>query len=354
MANLVNKSSIVLPGNYDLSNILFLIDNESPGRVRVSAKDGNVTEQFAIEEFTESYDALMALVGYSYTDTRTSAGGSTFYTLARVPPAQHPLYSNFYCTEVADGRGLVFDGTYTPANNQPSPYLFASGPSYQKFLGTATFAPLTQYIAPDGSLDASGTAIPEYYRYISYSCQGRAEYLTRPIGNMVYKEGTPAGKTFPGQAISVERKADLEVTWHQVPEDWISANGVGLVLNPTKIFNGIGCVNSVDIWGFSAGTLLMLKPTINRYPAPLFLANPGSLQTQTFYCDITFKFVFFDPPLGVNPGYIQKGHNNKPYWAGETGSQTLYYYAAARKTDGTVSDVATYPTYAYATMFNHV
>jgi len=375
MGSLINVQAaggalVLLPTPYQFSNLAWMIDNEDPGRGAFSAHDGRVTVKMATPftnpDGTDYLNCFNNLLGYSY----TGIGPNNTYFLRRNPPFSHPKLPTYYCTHIEDSYGFQYglaNGTtqYQPVNPGVNAYQLQAGALYNYMIFTATFEPLKAYLAPDSA------ALPEYYRYIEYDYSGRAEFLTRPYGNFLAKEGTvsaggvvPDGHCFPVDFKAVEQKADIQIMWRQVPEDWVSANGIGVPGLPQKIFNCIGSVNSGAIWGFPAGTLLMLKPDIDRYPCPLVLAQPGVNSLQTMYCDIKFKFVWHDPPLGVQVlgigAPIQRGHNNKPFFTGYGGgnagvTRTLYYYAAAPIVGvPTPSNVATYDAVDFTQMFTNV
>ncbi len=324
--------SVVLP------DLLIMVDNESPGKTSLTAKDGHRTEKIAVP-FDIAYDAQLAILGYSYT-----SGMAAKASLKRLVPLRHPLYTNYYCSGVNNEYGYQFTGKYPSPTGTGNPGVQQFGAKYIYSIFDATFEPNKIYYAPDSA------QLPEYNRYISYEYDGRAEFIERPFGQMVFTEGPGAGHPFQGRSISIETKADFQVTWWQVPEDWVSINGVGLPGFPTKIFNCIGTLNNTAIWNFPKGTLLMLKPKVLRYPCPLMLMNPGTLSPQTFYLDIQLNFVWFDPPGAPTT----KGHNNKPWFPGEVGTQMKYYLATARKKDRSASTVQTYPYSEFKDMFTNV
>lgn len=348
-AGIQTSTAVVVPTPVNMNNVLWMIDNQSPDRQSLTAKDGRISVKMAVP-FTGMYNYFLQLVGFSYTQITTPGMGlSKTYKLMRRLPAAHPGWRTFICTGISDAYGYQFAGSYTGAGAFIQRFQLPKGSLYNWCIFTAQFEPIPIKLWPDEAL------VGEQYRYISYEYDGRAEYLTRPPGFMGYKEGPspPVGAKYPGQSISLEQKTDYEMTWHQVPEDWISVNAVGELCRPTKILSCVGAVNSVEFLGFEAGTLLMLKPKIKRYPSPLILTDPKLGSVQSFYCDITFKFVFFDPPLVA--GATTKGHNAKPFFSG-SGTKTLYSLATMMTNDvpPVPGTVGTYPGRNFNEMFGHV
>ncbi len=334
---------VQVPRKIAMDEVAFWIDNESPGRTQLSAKDGRRSETFACP-FNIAEDVQLAMVGYSYTWKDDELG---IYKLKRVPPMRHPRKSNWFCTEIPDEGGLLYDGTYTPVDVSRDTRSFRFGPNYEFSKFTANFEPSRILYAGDG------VGLDEHYRYVSGDAQGRAEFLKRPRGQFIFTEG-PTDQTPFGETFQIERKADFTVMWWQVPEDWVSANGQGVIPFPTKIFECIGAVNSQEIWGYPAGTLMMNKPEILRYPSPLMLtANNGlPLPPQSFYLDIKFSFVWFDPPPGTGE---ERGHNNFPQLvAGATDAEIQYYMAKVKKADNTAGIMKRFPLVDFTQMFTHV
>ena len=107
---------------------------------------------------------------------------------------------------------------------------------------------------------------------------------------------------------------------------------------PTKLLDGIGCVNHAEFLEFPAGVLLLGAPRIRRYRVPLWAQEPIILY------DIALPYQFFDPPQGpTNP--TGRGHNTFPY------SRSGKYGSAKRR--GTAS-TPYLPKANFENVFTHV
>jgi hypothetical protein len=301
------------------------IDNKHPGSGAFTTKTARVTEVIRVD-FDEAYDAMLSLLGYSYV---VPAIGAAPAHLVRVPPLRHPFFTWLFCTAVTDARGVQFSGrTFWNVDGA-----LPAEADYSQFELHCTFEPLPYAPIPDAQAARDGSGnIEEYARYVSYQYGFKTESLLRPAGSLRWAEtgsnGPQAGTNFAGDFSSMVSKADLFLTWHQVPEEFIVDADSDEIL-PTQLLAQNGTVNLTEFLGFAPGTLLLLAPRIERYPAPLLATGTWDF---LYYCDVTFPLVYFNPPQGA-ASPIGAGWNTCPFFS-PAATQLDYYYVSTGGSNG--------------------
>ncbi len=117
--------------------------------------------------------------------------------------------------------------------------------------------------------------------------------------HLVFTEGAPASKTFPGEINEYKTSTALTILWHQVPADYaMDEDGFA-----RKIIQGVGRVNDDTFLGCPRGTLLCYPPRFRRYAQPVRTTDNGKL----WALDIELNFGHFDPPPAV--GYPDEDGN---------------------------------------------
>lgn len=327
------------PVGFDFSSFWHLqIDNRHPGRGNFTAKTGQVSEIARIE-WDYSYDAMLEILGYSYVNNSNK--------LCRVPPVKHPFWTNMRATAITDSGGVQFTGK----TDYNAPGAIPSDADYTYLEVAVTFEPLPFEALPDGTLDTDGaTVITEEKRYVSYEYDFTSQFLERPPGNMKWAEtGTGGPQTDGGVPINVhviESHADIAITWHQIPEEYVVDVANRRIL-PTKWMNAIGKVNSADWLGFNKQTLMMKPPIIKRYPAPM---HAGEENKQLFYLDITMMLDYFEPSRGATSPN-DRGHQLVPFFSTNNSVTETGYFLV--KTNGSAGGAKLYREVDFATLFTH-
>ena len=323
-----------------------MIDNKHPGAASFTQKTGHITEIARID-WDYSYDAVLSLLGFSYSDGTT---------LRRRAPLRHPTWTNMSATAITDARGVKFDGQISP--NKPG--ALPKDASYKFYEVNVNFEPLNMLCLADSSSNPrTGAMIKEWERYTSYEFNFTAQALERPTGNQItWAEGPSIGNAVPNKIFTVEKHADIAFTWHCVPEGFVTDISTSKIL-PQKFVKAIGTVNADTFMGMPPGTLLFKPPIIKRYPSPLIPTNPGDLK---MYLDITLMLDYFNPTLGASPA-LSAGHQVVPCFTGAS-SEILYYLVRIGGATGAAAAIAAaqpgggsagciYPFSSFSNCFTH-
>jgi len=259
---------------------------------------------------TSGNGLIPQVLGYSERIAPGVIGGPG--QISRQIPIKHPYFPWLYATMIADVKGIKPTGIY---NNEAQGGSFSM--QYEFAIVTIGFSSLTYDVISDQEL-ADNYSNDESYRYVTKISESTAEYISVDRGQYVFTGGAvgnPDGKTFNLGTGRITIKVDLQWDWHDVPARSIFNNdGTGNIA--TNIYNCIGKVNNAEIWGFPAGTLLMMTPkftpTIQPVsPLTMGVANPLISPPRSF--DVRLLFKYWDPPVapGGNGGY--RGHNLAMY-----------------------------------------
>jgi hypothetical protein len=188
------------------------------------------------------------------------------------------------------------------------------------------------------AVTVSGTPFREYRRFVSYTTETSAEYLTFKAGAYMFESDVDAIKNQPiagffGKILIP--KVVVKLTWHMVPYYFIDPKSI----QGTNLFEGLGRVNQKQFFGFDPGELLFTGFTNVPKPKAQFTNVDYSLGSVTetgvpnineiMNIDITFNFLYIpifsydqdgnpypSRPNGIinpnNKSYINAGHNLGP------------------------------------------
>ena len=272
------------------------------------------------------------------------------YKLFRSNPPRHPLYPEMRACKMAVAR-LSPGEQPTDAGGVPVP---GANPQLIKTSDDPA-AEVTRYAAYEKaevtiafdlfpyehlSDDDPAWQAKEYLRNTTIFDQTEARLeviMAETTSFLEFTEGWAGGPTvgqaFGGTIGEYQVRADLTVVWHAVAHNFVFDRH-----KPTKLLDGIGCVNHAEFLEFPAGVLLLGAPRIRRYRVPLWAQEPIILY------DIALPYQFFDPPQGpTNP--TGRGHNTFPY------SRSGKYGSAKRR--GTAS-TPYLPKANFENVFTHV
>jgi hypothetical protein len=207
--------------------------------------------------------------------------------------------------------------------------------------------PDNKYYKDNGDeVEVTGNPFREYRRFVSYTTETSAEYLTFKSGAYVFDSDVEAINNTPIPGFygkTLIPKVVVKLTWHMVPYYLIDPKEP----QGTNIFEGIGRVNQKQFFGFDPGELLFTGFTNVTKPKAQFTTLDYSLGSvselglpninELSLVDITFNFLYIpvfsynvaggrypSSPSGVinpeNKNYINAGHNlaqspfNKNYY----------------------------------------
>lgn len=238
--------------------------------------------------------------------------------LDRTPPVAHPIFTWLYATGISGVTGIKplgkvarSDGYYT---------------QYQRARMTINFTTLPYEVYNNASASFGGD---ESKRWVSKVPRTTEEYISIDSGEFQFAEGAannPNGISFPLGTGRINVKTDLEWTWFDVPNNYIfDANGVS-----TNINASLGTVNSASIWGYPAGTLLMLSPEITPVMQPvnpLLLGLPEGSPPRSW--NVKLRFKYWNPEIG--PSATTRGHNTAMYL-----TDGFFYLIKSKTRDGGV------------------
>ena len=260
---------------------------------------------------------------------RTDATSSWQY----VPP--------YYCVYEKYEIVVEFSSrSYLPIDDHTMDLLEIKSPGLYKITSAETGGiPDNKYFKDDGSEgEVTGTPFREYRRFVSYTTETSAEYLTFKAGAYMFDSDVEEIKDVPVAGFFGKiliPKITVKLTWHMVPYYFIDPKST----EGTNVFEGIGRVNQKQFFGFNPGELLFTGFTNVPKPKAQFVDvtyNEGDVSeiglpdiNQLMNVDITFNFLYIpifsynvaggrypsEPSGVINPGnksYINAGHNLGP------------------------------------------
>lgn len=298
-------------------------------------------------------------------------------SLIRTPPMTHPQYRWLYADRLSSIKGIGpkrinpddntsglfgFNTSATSSWQYVPPYYSV----YEKYEVVVEFSSRPYVAIDDNTMDIletvspglykitspdniyykdnadlvtiTGTPYREYRRFVSYTTETSAEYLTFKAGAYMFNSDVTEIANVPVAGFFGKiliPKVTVKLTWHMVPYYFIdpkSAQG-------TNIFQGLGRVNQRQFFGFNPGELLFTGFTNVPKPKAQFTTYDYSNESvfqggvpninQIMNVDVTFNFLYIpvfsynangdkypSSPAGViNPGnlsYINAGHNLGP------------------------------------------
>lgn len=330
------SDQFVDPDSFDPADWQEIMGSMNPVSDQFSADNGTARLQGQVP-WEDSYALLLKCIGYHYVDESKR--------LRRVIPIKHPYYDWMYCTGVSDFRGKAPDFVEGIKETYEAPGALPSLAKYKKVMATLEFQtpPAGVQFKEDTEVAATG----EYDRYVSVDIKPKYEILSVDAGQIVFANGPAAILNQPVGSFTFipETKANVVVTWYRVPRSYIFDE-----FNPSKILACMGKVNSAEIWGFGAGTLLFLGDGLefSYKPAPLRI---GGESAGLCYVDVKLPFLWFNPTNAIaapDAGNDVRGHNLKPapYGSTEVGK---YYPIRFNRTGST----EVFTSADFTTMFTH-
>jgi hypothetical protein len=340
-----------------------VVDNSSTSTATVSAIDSSASMLIRVP-WRKRVSALCLTVGVS------RVNGTK---IERWLPVRHPYYPWLWCSSVAVRKDEIFDGMYDSENPNPrylpegdlndnftarayleriEPPAEGSLPAYAVYGSTVLelqFRALPYRVESDEKnriLVEDGGFVPEWERFTSVENESiDPKVLHASPGSYKFAEGAPNGKLFPGEINLIEGYSNIQMTWHQVPEEYLCSNFYEAMTYPNKLAEAVGTVNSTEFMGCPAGTLLYMGYSRKRYVSPL--QNMVNLRPENyFYNDVTLNFSRFDPlPGEANP--LRRGHLLKPY------RQNFKYYTVKNASGDNGTRKYTYREYEFRTLFQH-
>lgn len=232
---------------------------------------------------------IPTLLGYSYIQPL----GNNVNVLRRVLPMQCPYYSWLWLKEVSGGRGVKFVGKHEGRYG-------GLVSDYDRCRLTLTFASRLYNVYSDEIID-NLYAGDESKRFVVKTFDFNAESVSIERGPLFeYAEGPPSliaapNNQFNGPRTKVIGKMDLELSWYDVPDDWLFAGGL-----PIRIDAGVGKINSTIFFGYPIGTLLCMPPKLVPTSKPVDNALlGGGLFEPARSWNVKFLFKHWDPPHGA-------------------------------------------------------
>ncbi len=318
------------------------IDNESPASNEWSTRYARSTLYAYIPDGdTALYNFTNTVLGYTYTTADRK--------LKRVNPQAHPKYPALYAQKITSATGIVFESKQTGQPPPPQVGALSQYAKYKRNLVSVDFAPPRYPVFEDTDPEIVPSATTgEFRRYVDYDTTSNVYDVTIQTGQFKFADGSagaPLGKTFPGEINFFEVKTTFSLRWRLLPQDFVY-NTIDYPVFPYPVKPGAASarVNSAAIWGYPAGTLLLLEPEIDRYVSGTLRNGDG--RTPFFMCDVTYPIIHFDPP---HYGSTYRGHNLKPWW--KTGDTTITYYLVTN--DGTSTGIRIYGEYDFSKLFTH-
>lgn len=252
--------------------------------------------------------ALPAIMGYS----RVVYGG-----LERYPPVQHPFVKNLYASSVdiyPEGLASYVPGVPKPVKtsgglripaiwySQNSDNFIPLFTAFEEFVLSIRFQAYTNVnFLPNSAMAGQ----PEYVRFTDIRVEPQLETLQADnMAFLVFVEGPPINEEFPVPIGMFLPKKKITLRWMWVPNDYVSTNR--LYFNNPNIEECLGAVNNEPFLGFDTYTLLFTGYTTEPTMMPVYPPIGAPISLQKCW-DITFEFLYSNPPPGVsNP--IRKGH----------------------------------------------
>lgn len=304
----------------------------------------------------------------------SATADNTTGKITRILPVAHPRWSWHFLRNVDNAAGVSFiekvaadPGGYLEV--PPLPYYS----DYQKYEIQATFEPRPYALISDDSIpqytinyytstgaSATKTAFREYYRYIEWTRQPAAEYITAEFGQYVWAGATGTGNhpanpddntgITKGQIRVLLPSSTWKIKWHMVPYQYVLSDN-------TYFDRYCGHVNQAAIFGFAAGeALVQAVNVLDVYspPFPEFTTYTGyDSVSQDKLCDleIVIHAVRRTPTVAVTPtnaSHIAGGHNCVIY-----APNGKAYYAESGRTGSRGSGTPIYPSFPLDLLFQN-
>lgn len=313
--------------------------NDDPGLSPLESfsRDGSkATKVIDIVDFQEGPNALSgwykrreaahAILGWS---EKGNAAG----TIKRYSPMPHadwvvncrtldPLGMTgqpfLYAQEISRIEGI---GARTDGEHKTTTTEWDVGPAtsqYARARMTVVFAMTPYRIAPSNGDESDES---DWKKWVTLDYRVSGQYLTIPRGCMKFVSGPSAQKPAALHGISVGKTvalSDIRVTWHTVPYGAVPSLLVNKSLAaPGALDTSLGTVNSAELNGFPAGTLLLNGAAIRGFRNAF----------GDYYYDIEYAF-----------SHNVKNHNFVPY---VTSAGTTFAWAEVSIDGGTHAASAT-------------
>lgn len=275
--------------------------------------------------FNKERGALRWLLGY------TSADSASPWALRREQPAKHPRYpqlrafaanstpivpkSNSANTSKSTSRTSQFDDSL----------LYADYEYTQIVVRYCSFGRMGFY----SDIEMAEGNYQEYWRNITVDTDPQVETVNSDGYQLKFIEGSPSGTPFPCQMPELYPKANVKIKWWFVPHSYVSDHP--FFLQPTKIMNLLGCVNSAPFFKYPSPStdgawptysMLLLSATFEEALWPVAPADVN--QPLTGY-HITFELLHA-PRVSAVVASTYRGHRVFPW---RTDGK---FYGAARET----------------------
>lgn len=328
-----------------------LYEAEGPGSVSMARDDGTATLVGLIPAAKE-YSAHLSIVGHAYADLASP------WKMHRVNALPHPENRQLRAVsaDFVDFNPVGRDQSGTPVSYKANPYLadepadcvrlpWVLNTAYKKV--TIKFRTVPYVTLEDAQMTLSGVPLAEAYRSCSFfdEIAPRLEILT--VGNdpwLKWGDGPSVGQAVVYPIPDWIQKADLVVVWHAVPYEFVIPPGFNFL--PTRIMDGVGCVNSAAWYGFPAQTLKLEAPRYKKsVQAPVRVLPTSPYYLPTVF-DIALPFTYLGKANGAASPVFAQGHNVYPL------SDTGKWYSLLRKNATTPTGL--FPAYDFDKLFQHV
>lgn len=269
------------------------------------------------EDFRDTIvDPIGQILGYSFAYTLSFAsliGSDNRYLMSRVPPAPHPLKPWMFAVSAGPVQGLSPTGIVAPYD---IPLM-----GYARYRVPITYSSLNYNVVTDDRM-AMFPVYSESNRYVIKTLDTSADSIAIDGTFFRFAEGpylNPLTQQFTLGQSKILVKVNLTWTWVGVPERYLfDSNGIA-----TNINAALGTVNSAEVWGYPAGTLLMLpaKFTPRMLPVSPYLLGPLNpimgIQTVPRVWDVQFQFKYWDPPTNPAVGPNRTRGHNTALWVAD-------------------------------------
>lgn len=340
---------------YD-QDFLILIDsaNEPGGGIAFSANAQEATV-VALIPWNKMRSAARYLCGFSYADEDTP------YRLYREPPMCHPRLPNLRCSGANFAgfgikSGTWTEGTFTPSNEDGYPLVEEpwQGPrgetlrsaQYAYVLATVRYRSFNMMrFLPDADIN---DYTDEHKRYFTIEVTASVETLSADgASNLKFAEGPAVGKAFQAPLAQLLTKANITMTWANVPHNYISDDPI--TFSPAKLIERLGTWNTDQFLGYKVGTMLFLGFEAEPVLFPVLATDPIN-DIPFVGWNIRFHFSHFDPQKGVVPvPPATSDYNGHRIFPLRTDG---FFYFATR--DGTTSGNELLPGTEHWKLFQHV
>lgn len=371
--------------NSDLQNPLDVFCQRLLGSVKINETNGSLirTPPMTHPQYRWLYaDRVSSIkgIGPKRIDPNDNTSGLFGFRTDATSSWQYvpPYYSVYEKYEIV----IEFSSrSYLPIDNNTMDSLEIKDPGLFKITSAETppnsGIPDNVYFKDDGSEGVvSGTPYREYRRFVSYTTETSAEYLTFKAGAYMFNSDVTEITNVPVAGFFGKiliPKITVKLTWHMVPYYFIDPKST----QGTNVFEGIGRVNQKQFFGFNPGELLFTGFTNVPKPKAQFVDvsyNAGDVSeiglpniNEIMNVDITFNFLYIpvfsynvaggqypSSPSGVinpdNKSYINAGHN-----LGPANYNKRYYPVVSKDAPGTLAKYQkspVYGSYPFELMFN--